>query len=398
MFFAERIVRRIRYSDTDMHEETRARLERYSEKVRQSRDTLLGYPENQHMDYGRQLYNSGLFEVCIDNVGDPFADSTYRVNSCEFEREVIGFFAKKYELEDYWGYVTACGTEGNFCGIRLGREAYPDGVLYYSKDSHYSVAKASRLFRIEDRVIDSQENGEMDYDDFARKLDPTRPAIINANIGTTLKGAIDDLGRIEEALAARGVAEYHIHCDAALGGMLLLYLDGAPAVSFKGSIGSISLSGHKFIGTPIPCGVFVSRRSLVQKIETQVEYIGAPDNTLMGSRCGLSSIFIWYAIQERGDDGFREEARTCVANAQYLYRRLQAIGYPSWLNDFSNTVYFKQPSDVVSSKWQLAKSDGLAHIVTMQHVTREKLDAFVEELEWETTQKSSTSRDGIHRL
>lgn len=89
-----------------------------------------------------------------------------------FEIEVLDFFANAWEIsrEDYWGawgtkapatwfsskwvlvaregYTTTCGTEGNLLGILYGREKLPDALLYYSKDSHYSVPKAGKLYRI----------------------------------------------------------------------------------------------------------------------------------------------------------------------------------------------------------------------------------------------------------
>ena len=49
-------------------------------------------------------------------------------------------FAKLWEIdeEEYWGYITTCGTEGNLHGILTGRENLPDGILYASQESHYS--------------------------------------------------------------------------------------------------------------------------------------------------------------------------------------------------------------------------------------------------------------------
>lgn len=42
---------------------------------------------------------------------------------------VLQWFAKLWEIdaEDYWGYITNCGTEGNLHGILVGRENHPDG-------------------------------------------------------------------------------------------------------------------------------------------------------------------------------------------------------------------------------------------------------------------------------
>ncbi len=43
---------------------------------------------------------------------------------------VLNWFARLWEIEqeDYWGYVTNCGTEGNLHGILVGRENLPDGA------------------------------------------------------------------------------------------------------------------------------------------------------------------------------------------------------------------------------------------------------------------------------
>lgn len=43
---------------------------------------------------------------------------------------VLQWFAKLWEIdsEDFWGYITNCGTEGNLHGILVGRENHPDGM------------------------------------------------------------------------------------------------------------------------------------------------------------------------------------------------------------------------------------------------------------------------------
>jgi histidine decarboxylase len=62
---------------------------------------------------------------------------------------VLNWFAKLWEIEDYWGYITNCGTEGNLHGILVGRENLPDGILYASRETHYSVFKAARMYRMD---------------------------------------------------------------------------------------------------------------------------------------------------------------------------------------------------------------------------------------------------------
>ena len=64
---------------------------------------------------------------------------------------VLHWFARLWEIaeSDYWGYITNCGTEGNLHGILVGRENLPDGVLYASRETHYSVFKAARMYRMD---------------------------------------------------------------------------------------------------------------------------------------------------------------------------------------------------------------------------------------------------------
>jgi histidine decarboxylase len=65
------------------------------------------------------------------------------------------------------------------------REVFPDGILYASRESHYSVFKAARMYRMDCVKVDTLISGEIDCEDFQRKLllNRDKPAIINVNIG-----------------------------------------------------------------------------------------------------------------------------------------------------------------------------------------------------------------------
>jgi histidine decarboxylase len=337
-----------------------------------------GYPYNLDYDYTPLL---PFLRYTLNNLGDPYVNGNYGIHTREFEKETLNWFADLYELRDPWGYVTSCGTEGNLYGLALAHERYPDGILYYSGDTHYSVKKAARLFRMPDRMVPSQPSGEIDYAELERALRRGRrkPAIINVNLGTTLTGAVDRIDRVVEMID-RLELRAHLHCDGALGGLLLPFIDGAPRVSFRHeSIDSIAVSGHKFVGSPVPCGVVLTRRRHVKEMETAIEYIGSTDTTIMGSRNGLAALFLWYAIRIRGD-GFAREVAGCLGNARYLRERLDVLGYHPLLNEFSTTVVFDRPSPEVCQTWQLACQGARAHVVVMQNLGREKLDRFLSAL------------------
>lgn len=64
----------------------------------------------------------------------------------------------------------------------------PDGILYASQESHYSVFKAARMYRMDCVKVATSLSGEIDCADFKAKLmaNKDKPAIINVNIGCTL--------------------------------------------------------------------------------------------------------------------------------------------------------------------------------------------------------------------
>ncbi|MBE9004560.1 histidine decarboxylase [Fortiea sp. LEGE XX443] len=350
------------------------------QQIEQRSQFHAGYPYNLNCDY---THIGKFFNFLLNNAGDPYVEPDFGLHSRKFEQEVLSFFAELYKIpeNEFWGYVTAGGTEGNLYGILLAREIYPNGILYSSQDSHYSIAKAARLFGIQHQVINSQANGEMNYEHLSQVIrqNSQQPVIINLNIGTTVKGAIDDLDKVLEILTRHQIKDYYIHCDAALSGMILPFLDGAPQVNFQKPIDSVAISG-KFIGSPLPCGVVLTKKKWVEKVETMIEYIGSKDTTILGSRNGHTPLIIWYALQTRGYEGFAKEAKTCIQNAQYLFQQLKLREYPCMLNKFSNTVVFQKPCQKLIKKWQLATQGNWAHIIVMQNIDRQKIDTFVNEL------------------
>ena len=130
---------------------------------------------------------------------------------------MLAFFSELMNAPDdgVWGYVTNGGTEGNMYGIYLGREIFPNGMVYYSEDTHYSVPKILRILKARNIMIKSQPNGEMDYQDFAETISIFRdvPAIVFANIGTTMTGAVDNLTKIKTILKQYAVTNYYIHAE-----------------------------------------------------------------------------------------------------------------------------------------------------------------------------------------
>jgi hypothetical protein len=68
------------------------------------------------------------------------------------------------------------------------------------------------------------------------------------------KNLLTFVAQVLDILKETGYTEdrFFIHCDGALFGMMMPFLKDAPMVTFKKPIGSVSVSGHKFVGAPVP--------------------------------------------------------------------------------------------------------------------------------------------------
>jgi len=360
-------------------------LEAYESHLQRRSSTHLGYPYNLTHE-SKEL--DTFMQYSINNLGDPFEPSNYGVHSRQFEVAVIDFFAKlwKCDANDYWGYVTTCGTEGNLHAMLLARERFDGkGIVYTSRETHYSIFKAAKYYCMDAEGIDALPMGEIDYDKLEAALirNKGRPAIINVNIGTTVKGAVDDLDRILRTLQRSGYEreDYHIHCDGALFAMMMPFVEWAPEISFQKPIDSIAVSGHKMLGCPMPCGVALTRKEHVKRVEQRIDYLNSVDTTIMGSRNGHAALHMWHSLRQKGVDGIKAEVKHCIDTACYLRDTMTEAGIRCRLNDLSCTVVFERPvSEDLVQRWQLACERDIAHIVVMPNVTEAKVDLFVREL------------------
>jgi len=312
--------------------------------------------------------------------------SNYGVHSRMFEVAVIDFFAKLYKIpkDEYWGYVTTCGTEGNLHGILLAREVLPDGILYSSTESHYSIFKAADYYRMKAIPIPSINTGEINYEILATQMAENldKPAIINVNLGTTVKGAVDNLDRILRIIKNLQIPRerFYIHCDGALFAMMLPFVQFAPEVTFDKPIDSVAISGHKMLGSPMPCGVALTRMKHVKKVETHIDYLNSVDTTIMGSRNGQAALYMWYSLRKKGVEGVKQDVEHCMNTAVYLRNKLHSAGISCRLNDLSSTVVMERPTcESFIKRWQLACEKDIAHVVVMPNVTEAKIDKFVSE-------------------
>ena len=359
---------------------------RHREKL--ARETMLGFP----LDLSGELNVDPITPFLrrsriLNNLGDPFVGGTYALNTFEMEREAVRWFARLFQLQsEPWGYVTNSGSEGNLAGIAAGVLRHSDPMVYASEKAHYSVDKACRLMHCPLVKMSCLADHSVGVDALVRHIErhvTGESLTIVLTAGTTMSGAVDDIALVRDRFP-----KAYIHVDAALSGLLLPFLPGVPPFDFATGIDSISVSGHKMLGIPVPCGVFVSRH---QPASPSVDYVGSRDATIGGSRSGWAALAVWHAIQHFSAENywdhspkaitrFTARARRCVERAEDAEQALKEISWPCWRNPDCNTVVIKRPPDTLVRKWQLAADGDEAHIITMPHVTGDMLRTFVSDL------------------
>jgi histidine decarboxylase len=323
----------------------------------------------------------------LNNLGDPEHAGREPRNTKHLERGAVAWIigVMRGDPLAWWGYVTTGSSEGNLHGLWLARERYRDGVLYHSREAHTSIAKAAHLLGLPTFVVPTTPSGALDIIALADAVVPGRPAILALTAGTTTTEATDDVAAAHAVALEAGATAVYVHIDAAMAGPALALLDDAPvAVRLSGAgdyLDSLCISGHKFLGAPVPCGITLARRSHVEQVRRPLPYVDDHDVTISGSRSGHAAAGLWWVLHRHGVTGHRERAERARRVARYALKRLDALGLDAWSCPHAFTVTFRQAPDAVTQEWGLAAAhEGRSRIVTMPGVSLAQVDAFVEAL------------------
>ncbi|MFE4829858.1 histidine decarboxylase [Streptomyces sp. NPDC056672] len=356
--------------------------------VRAEQPSVLGFPGNLALDFA-QL--GPALNVFFNNIGDPDSDGSVALNTKAFERAVIAYFAETAGTSpaDVYGYLTTGGSEGILYGLLTARRHLPHACVYASDQAHYSVARAVETLGMRLVTVPSREDGTMDPDVLKaatlimRRLNPRTGrgpgAIVLATIGTTMRGAYDDVTALRRTAGTAG--DVYVHADAASGGLVAAHAPSKPRWSFAHGADSLSISGHKVIGLPMPCGVVLVRRDLAVAAAPGGEYTGAADRTLACSRNGLAALFMWASLRRLGHAGMRAHILRCLDTAAYAHERLAQAGADPARTADSLMVTFRRPPPPIAERWHLACEGDRAHIVTVGHVTRKAIDGLCHDLD-----------------
>ena len=367
-------------------------------KVYTNVDHAIGYPVCQRpnmVGFGEWYTKTGLCDIATNNVGNPSDGDQFILSSTNLEQKIIETFAEFYGVPKgkEWGFVTNSGTDGNMHGIYFGskklkKETGLQPIVYISKEAHYSSFRICDVQNLDVRLIDRDINGKMDLDCLRRTIDPSRPALIVVALGSTFMGAIDDQEGIQRVLDEVKPLGVYKHLDAALFGGYLPFTKYKDIVNMeKQKYDSIAISGHKFFGIDEPCGLFISRKDVLEAQSSyKVDYLNNSMPLISCSRSGVAPMKFYWILRQVGVDGLASQAQELLENTDYLQRKFDEIGYPAWHLECSNTVFFKRPAQWIREKYILANGNlpeyggEVSHIVVMQHVSRDIIDEFITDL------------------
>jgi histidine decarboxylase len=333
-------------------------------------------------------------------------------------------------------------------------------IVFYSEDTHYSVVKAVRMLDLTTfyeegskhfngecpingglwpEEVPSSLSGTIIVEDLKKLvqffLKRGYPILIVLNIGTTWKGAYDDVPVVNNMLKDLGVEfswlwerevkydsglptdkrrGFWLHVDGALGAPFLPFIEMAynqgkidkkgPCFDFRNeSVMSIGCSMHKWIGGPWPSGIYMTRTKYVLDLPTP-EYIGSPDTTFGGSRSGFSPIIFWDYLSRMSYEDNMKKALDTVNVAAYLEKKLRALeaelqekfgsDVDLWIarSQLALTVRFRRVNPTISYKWTIdgeklvvptskgKEERNYSHVFVMHSVDEERVDEFINDL------------------
>ena len=328
-------------------------------------------------------------------------------------------------------------------------------IVFYSKASNHSLNKTADITNLPPfHVVGSQmypnQNplggewsegvpctggdagpGSVNINALAKLVDffsgKGHPIMVIFNYGTTTKGTCDDVEQCGKILVSilkqnnmyeRTVYDpddpssyvvrkgFWFHIDGAISAAYMPFLEMAhkngltdinPCSRFDfrlDFIMSIVTSGHKWIGSPWPCGVYITKSGLLLQPSNIIPYTNCTDAAVSLSRNAHSSVLLWSFISKNSYSAQVQSVLQCLKVVSYAMQKLKEveveIGQDLWITHFkpSLAILFRSPNDRICMKYtltsQLFRIDGelrpYVRIHVMRKVTAELIDSLIEDL------------------
>lgn len=321
------------------------------------------------------------------------------------EREVIRICAENIlcaEPNTVDGYIATGGTEANLQAVWIYRNYFmqthqaslSEIAVVCSEDSHYSMQKAGNMFRIQCVLLPvEKETRKVDRYKADEKLISLKESgvkhiVVVSNMMTTMFGSIDDVDVYAELMKHHGF-QYKIHIDAAYGGFYAPIVDESNRINFKHpEVNSFTMDAHKMLQAPYGTGIFLIRKEWMKFAQTDAaSYVAGADCTISGSRSGANAIAVWLIFAAYGRHEWFEKCSILEQRTSWLAKQLDKRGIHYFRSPLSNIITMDayQIPPALASQFGLVPDDynkpSWFKIVVMEHVTIEKLEVFLTELD-----------------
>lgn len=299
------------------------------------------------------------------------------------------------------GYIASGGTEANIQAMWIYRNYFQQEfsakqdeiAIICSKDSHYSMDKASNLLSVGlykfavDKENRSVQRLLLEDTIHLAKVEGRKYFIFVINMMTTMFGSVDDIDLIVEVLKEQDL-EFKIHVDGAYGGFYYPFSNEESLLTFENpAISSFTLDAHKMAQSPYGTGIFLIRKGLIGYANTkEASYVEGEDFTLVGSRSGANAIAVWMILCKNGPFGWYEKIFILQKRAEWLSKRLDELKMEYYRNPFSNIITIKSDSidKNIAEKYYLVPDNHVRpnwyKVVIMEHVTVDLLTLLVDDL------------------
>ena len=354
----------------------------------------IGYPMNLkgHDILGKAKRMVSQSIPFILHLGNPFLVDPHWTPQCmQEEKSMLKDLIAPWggTQDNTWGYISTGGSESNLVAIKFALKRFKPQkpILLYSTETHYSIEKIRDLCEhsfVACVKCPTTANGQLDHTRIQHILapgySPDTPVIVIATLGTTMKGALDDILSILRVLFEMGVRRENlfVHVDAALSGGFW-HLDKRHYPYQLGrEIDSIAISGYKWYGCDV-CSLFALYQGDGDTdLGEHIQYVKNADLGISSSRNGFP-VISWRIRLLQFD--WQKEYNMCQEIVKLAVKRFTELGVETLVNLVSITVCFPTPPQVIITKYCLPTHTdqhlgSISHIVVLPHVTECVIDSF----------------------
>lgn len=265
-------------------------------------------------------------------------DGTRRI-----ERNLIRMMIDLYggKNGEWEGYVTSGATESNIFSVWVGRKFLEKSIpkqricILVNSLTHYSIVKAADVAGIE--VLSTpldRKTWSTDIDSLLatiRKLKKEyKGFLIPLTLGYTQTGTNDDYENIIKKLKdleKKLNISVFVFLDVALSGLVLPFTKKNFKPLKNPRVQTFCVDFHKAGMSPIGCGIIIYRKELRKYIERKIPYISENDNTVLGTRAGISPVAAYSVLLSLGRNGFGVLLRRCMKEKE-KFKKIVKSNFP----------------------------------------------------------------------